>query len=298
MYDGNGSPIGFMCCETADTEDEPHSFDVYYYEKNLQGDVIAVRDVTGAVRYSYYYNAWGELVYAYAHNGAENTTARYNTIFYRGYYFDSDLYLYYLTTRYYDAQIGRFISPDNVEIITASPMALTDKNLYAYCDNNPVMRVDHGGEFWGTVVLATFICSAIFNFASALIEEVYDENEGTNWGEVIVSTVINTIGDTAAVVTGPGTRPVIGMVVNAADTLVENLLNPSDRLKPTGEIVSETIMSGVMGFFGNLSFGAANISAEVLPIGKIWKGAALDSFSNFLSGFPKGSVQNCILRII
>ena len=30
-------------------------------------------------------------------------------------------------------------------------MALTDKNLYAYCDNNPVVRVDHGGQFWETV---------------------------------------------------------------------------------------------------------------------------------------------------
>ena len=102
MYDGNGSLIGFMCCMTADVDEGNHNFDVYYYEKNLQGDVIAVRDENGAVRYSYLYNAWGELVYAYAHNGAENTTARYNTIFYRGYYFDEDLCLYYLNTRYYD----------------------------------------------------------------------------------------------------------------------------------------------------------------------------------------------------
>ena len=30
-------------------------------------------------------------------------------------------------------------------------MGLTDKNLYAYCDNNPITRSDNGGEFWDTV---------------------------------------------------------------------------------------------------------------------------------------------------
>ena len=34
----------------------------------------------------------------------------------------------------------------------ATPMALTDKNLFAYCDNNPVVRADHGGDFWHIVV--------------------------------------------------------------------------------------------------------------------------------------------------
>ena len=41
----------------------------------------------------------------------------------------------------------RFISADTSDVLSATPMALTDKNLYAYCDNNPVMRRDDGGEF-------------------------------------------------------------------------------------------------------------------------------------------------------
>ena len=44
--------------------------------------------------------------------------------------------------------IGRFISADTTDVLTASPTSLTNKNLYAYCDNNPVMRMDAGGEFW------------------------------------------------------------------------------------------------------------------------------------------------------
>ena len=60
--------------------------------------------------------------------------------------------MYYLKSRYYDAKICRFISPDNAAVLTATPMALTDKNLYAYCDNNPVMRVDEDGEFWNILI--------------------------------------------------------------------------------------------------------------------------------------------------
>jgi RHS repeat-associated protein len=56
--------------------------------------------------------------------------------------------MYYLKSRYYDPETGRFISPDNVDVLLATPTALTDKNLYLYCDNNPVMRVDEDGEFW------------------------------------------------------------------------------------------------------------------------------------------------------
>ena len=73
-----------------------------------------------------------------------------NPFGYRSYWFDRETGLYYLNSRYYDPAIGRFISPDSVGVITASPLGLTDKNLYAYCDNNPVMRRDDGGMFWDT----------------------------------------------------------------------------------------------------------------------------------------------------
>ena len=33
-------------------------------------------------------------------------------------------------------------------MVLASQTTLTDKNLYAYCDNNPIMRTDEDGEFW------------------------------------------------------------------------------------------------------------------------------------------------------
>ena len=55
-------------------------------------------------------------------------------------------------TRCYDSEVGRWISPDKFRVLTATPTALTDKNLYSYCDNNPVTRADNGGDFWHIVV--------------------------------------------------------------------------------------------------------------------------------------------------
>ena len=88
-------------------------------------------------------------------DGTENTSAGFigniNPIRYRGYYFDKDLGLYWLKTRFYDPQTGRFISPDSVEYL--DPETLGGINLYAYCNNNPVMNVDPNGTFALTLAL-------------------------------------------------------------------------------------------------------------------------------------------------
>ena len=61
-----------------------------------------------------------------------------NPIRYRAYYFDVETGLYYLETRYYDPQAGRFISSDNVDYLM--PEQVMGLNLYAYCNSNPVMN--------------------------------------------------------------------------------------------------------------------------------------------------------------
>ena len=61
-------------------------------------------------------------------------------------YYDEETGMYYLKSRYYDPEICRFISADDVTVMIDSPMSLTDKNLYAYCDNDPVNKKDEEGE--------------------------------------------------------------------------------------------------------------------------------------------------------
>lgn len=171
IYDENGAPVGYMYRKASYGKDV---WDVYAYEKNIQGDIVAVYDaLTGTKLISYVYNSWGEFSIVY-HNSGSSTTATKNPYKYRGYYYDNDLSLYYLQTRYYDAKTCRFISPDTSSVLTATPTALTDKNLFAYCDNNPVMRVDEDGEFWlelGIMVVGGLVGAVFNSIASALSQK-------------------------------------------------------------------------------------------------------------------------------
>ena len=71
-----------------------------------------------------------------------------NAYRYRGYYYDRETGLYYLNTRYYDPETGRWLNKDDV-LVTAclGSSKINGLNSYAYCFNNPVMYVDYGGLF-------------------------------------------------------------------------------------------------------------------------------------------------------
>ena len=76
------------------------------------------------------------------------TLGKRNPFRYRGYYYDTETGMYYLKNRYYDPEIRRFISTDSIAVLEVQN-DLYDKNLYAYCDNNPIMRKDTGGGNFG-----------------------------------------------------------------------------------------------------------------------------------------------------
>ena len=107
IYDANGSPVGFKYRSIGYAEDV---WDEYFYEKNLQGDIIAIYSASGAKLYTYAYDAWGKFARTQVY--ATPTTAIVNPYTYRGYYYDSDLGLYYLQSRYYDPNTCRFINAD------------------------------------------------------------------------------------------------------------------------------------------------------------------------------------------
>ena len=100
----------------------------------------AIYDTNGAKVAGYAYDAWGNCKVTYNNSGYGSR----NPIRYRGYYWDVDLNMYYLMTRYYDPATGRFINADTPEYL--DPNTINGLNLYAYCGNNPVMCVDPSGE--------------------------------------------------------------------------------------------------------------------------------------------------------
>ena len=114
-----------------------------YYMYNLQGDVVGLADAaTGKIIAKYLYDAWGKCVSVENADGYTIGTA--NPFRYRGYYYDNDTGLYYLQSRYYDPEVGRFINSD--EFVTTDVTSLLGSNMFAYCLNNPVNMVDCAGE--------------------------------------------------------------------------------------------------------------------------------------------------------
>ena len=71
--------------------------------------------------------------------------ASVNPFRYRGYYYDVEIGLYYLQSRYYDPEVGRFINTDS--IISGTDEGLKGKNLYVYCFNNPISYDDSFGNW-------------------------------------------------------------------------------------------------------------------------------------------------------
>ena len=123
----------------------------YFYLKNAQGDVTGLVNASGTQVVSYTYDPWGAPM---STDGTmASTLGAANPLRYRGYVYDTETGLYYLSSRYYNPVWGRFINADTAAVVAASPnKANWDKNLFAYCDNNPISRKDDGGEFWHLVV--------------------------------------------------------------------------------------------------------------------------------------------------
>lgn len=70
-----------------------------------------------------------------------------NSFRYRGYFYDAETGLYNLKTRFYDPEVGRFLNMDSIDY--AAPETINGLNLFAYCNNNPVMNVDPDGAWIG-----------------------------------------------------------------------------------------------------------------------------------------------------
>ena len=143
VYDSWGEPRGFMLNDSA----------TYLYLKNAQGDITGIVDETGAVLLTYSYTAWGEVSFTATDMDSlvlAGTLSNVNPFTYRGYCYDYDIDMYYLQSRYYDPEICRFINADSTDYLGATGTLLS-YNLFAYCENDGVNRIDEEGDSWKTV---------------------------------------------------------------------------------------------------------------------------------------------------
>ena len=178
IYDNNGAYIGFT-----------YNGVEYYYVYNLQGDVEAITDASGAIVAKYGYDTWGEVQYEANYNGTVNI-AQINPIRYRGYYYDSERGLYYLNSRYYDPFMCRFLNADGA--VSGVGGDVQGYNLFAYCMNNPVNMNDTDGNWpkWIKAVdnwINDKIIKPVVNTYNNIKEDINNYNKYNEDPEVVFS---------------------------------------------------------------------------------------------------------------
>ena len=141
VYDENGAPAGIKYRTSSYAEGV---FDYFFFEKNLQGDIVAIYNTNGTKIGSYTYDAWGNFTITRTSGITileNNILYNYNPFRYRGYYYDIETGWYYLQSRYYNPNWGRFLNAD-----ACLYSNILGFNLLAYCYNNPIAYIDQYGE--------------------------------------------------------------------------------------------------------------------------------------------------------
>lgn len=141
LRDGTGRIIGVSYQKNAQS-----GFVDYYFTYDVLGNIVAIRTSSGLVA-TYTYNPYGaafknlDIVKQYSD---PDDFANVNPFRYKGYYFDTETGFYYLSSRYYDPELGRFLNPDS---FVSTGQGVLGNNMFAYCLNNPVSMCDLTGEF-------------------------------------------------------------------------------------------------------------------------------------------------------
>ena len=262
---------------------------IYYYVTNLQGDVIAILDSAGNLEAEYTYDAWGNLI-----DNPDDTfgfIGHVNPLRYRGYLYDRQTGLYYLQSRYYNPEIGRFISADNYP---STGQGLTGNHMFAYCGNNPVSREDESGEFWLTAVIISAVVAGAISAAADAAIQVATTGE-IDPGQVLIAGVSGAISGACALIPGGAfATTAISIGVNAAlnaGSYAVNQLRKGEAIDKTDLLVNVGI-GAISGAAGNLfrfgSTGAIRNAGEKLVnkgMQKITNGVMNSATSTIKRGF-------------
>lgn len=230
----------------------------YFYKKNAQNDIIGIIDNNGKQIARYTYDAWGnqkseylktntlengetiddfvafddELIYNNI-NEINQFIAHKNPFRYRSYYYDFETHLYYLNSRYYDPEIGRFVNADNIDTLDISKIVINGLNLYAYCLNNPVNEIDENGYAVGWLLgllIAALIgagVGAVAYTASVVIRGITTGKWEFSLGDFIGSVLGGFIGGAFAIIPFAGTylsAYITGFVSSVLSDVSNNLI--------------------------------------------------------------------------
>ena len=249
----------------------------YFYRKDVLGNVAKILDNTGAVVVEYKYDAWGKCQTTVVDSSATEI-ANLNPFRYRGYYFDTETGFYFLKTRYYDPEICRFTTIDDIKYL--APESINGLNLYTYCGNNPIMHIDPTGNAFLTALLISVIVGAVI---SGTISGVTAYNEGARGIGLIGAIAGGAIMGAAmgAILTIGGAAGLASLGVSIAGytlTSVWTALGISVAIGTSAGIASYGIENGLRedNSLSAKGFVSAGLSS------------ALKSVATFLTGFAGG----------
>ena len=135
FYTSDGTRVGFKT-----------GGKVYYYVYNLQGDVTHIVDESKNIVATYRYDPFGKIL----NLSSLTNIGKLNPFRYRGYYYDTESGLYYVSSRYYNPEVGRYLNADGY---VSTGQGILGNNMFAYCGNNPVNNCDPSGQFFISALL-------------------------------------------------------------------------------------------------------------------------------------------------
>lgn len=211
----------------------------------------------------YIYDCWGNhAIVAETGEDIVDGIGVLNPFRYRGYYYDGETGLYYLQTRYYDPEIGRFISQDSLEFVDHEK--INGLNLYAYCLNNPVNFIDYTGEIAISIIVGIIIGIVVGATVGGVVAYTVAKNNGASGWELFAWTLLGIIG-------GGLIGAALGAAIGAAAPFLGSFLGSSFTLGSfalaSGEVITVSI-TGAQIVAGSLA--ALIMFSQWVP--KTWPG--------------------------
>ena len=284
VYDTQGKP--FMLRMNGKTD--------YFYLYNGLGDITGLVDSSNQVVVRYQYNSWGKVTSTQDTSGVSLATL--NPFCYRKYVYDPETGLYCLGSRYYDPEVGRFVNADDTDVIFAKPQELYHKNLYVYCDNNPVVRRDLQGYFWETIF-------DIISVGTDVAEIIIAPTDLLAWGSLgldLVCTIVPGATGGGKAVKAIAKASEVGKVSDGAKAVYKAADKANDIRKATGsyEIIFESGKNyvGKGGFGRSIASAVGHATKFIDPVVSIeWRRAA-NTQQAFLDEYMRMIKRGIVIR--
>ena len=284
VYDAEGKP--FLLRLNGKTD--------YFYLYNGLGDVVGLVDSSNKVVVRYQYNSWGKVTSSEDTSGVSLATL--NPFCYRKYVYDPETGLYCLGSRYYDPEVGRFVNADDTDVIFAKPQELYHKNLYVYCDNNPVVRRDLQGYFWETIF-------DIISVGTDVAEIIIAPTDLLAWGSLgldLVCTIVPGATGGGKAVKAIAKASEVGKVSDGAKAVYKAADKANDIRKATGsyEIIFESGKNyvGKGGFGRSIASAVGHATKFIDPVVSIeWRRAA-NTQQAFLDEYMRMIKRGIVIR--